>query len=122
MEPTVSTKGLRAPIFAAAARTGKSPAALAALVGVSGALVADPDARVPHSTVVRAREALATESRDGHLGLFAASLLDGAPVDLVDLALNHARDLGGLLDGFARFQRLFHDANDCSLRVEGDRA
>jgi len=119
MEPTVSTKGLRAPIFAAAVRTGKTPAELATMVGVAPSLVADIDARVPHSLVARTWEALAAHSEDPHLGLFAASMLDAAPVDLVDVALYCAPDLRRLTDGFLRFQRLFHDANRAEHPVRG---
>ena len=122
MVPTVSTKALRAPILAAAARSGRSPADLAALIGVLPTLVTDPDARVEHSVVASAWDTLADVSGEPHLGLFAVSLLDAAPVDLVDLALQHARDLRGLLDCFSRFQRLYHDANDCTQHIEGDQA
>jgi hypothetical protein len=92
------------------------------LIGVLPTLVTDPDARVEHSVVASAWDTLADVSGEPHLGLFAVSLLDAAPVDLVDLALQHARDLRGLLDCFSRFQRLYHDANDCTQHIEGDQA
>jgi AraC-like DNA-binding protein len=119
MEPTISVKGLRAPIFAAAVRTGKAPAELAALVGVAPSLVTDIDARVPHSLVARAWETHAALCNDPHLGLFAASLLDAAPLDVIDFALYCAPDLRGMVAGFQRFQRLFHDANEAEVHERG---
>jgi AraC-like DNA-binding protein len=120
MEPTVSTKALRAPIFAASVKTGEAPNLVAASVGIAVSLLNDLDERVPHSLVVRVWDELAARASDPDFGLFAASLLDAAPLDLVDFALSSAPDLRGLIEGFLRSQRLFHDANVSSFRVEKD--
>jgi AraC-like DNA-binding protein len=120
MAPTISGKALRAPIFAAAARTGDPPPALAALVGIPPAVAVAVDARVEHDVVVRAWDVLSAHARDPHLGLFAVELLDAAPLDLVDIALSSSRDLRSLITAYTRYQRLFHDANDSSLRLEDD--
>jgi AraC-like DNA-binding protein len=118
--PTVSSKALRPAIFAAAVRTGKAPRELAEMVGVAPSNVTDADARVPHALIARVWETLAAHCGDAHLGLFAASLLAAAPLDLVDMALDCAPDFRSMVAGFLRFQRLFHDANESLLEVRGE--
>jgi AraC-like DNA-binding protein len=122
LEPAVSGKALRAPILAAAARTGEPPPVLAERAGVPPSIAIDPDARVPHSMVAGAWDVLAAHAGDPHLGLSAALLLDAAPLDLLDVALGAAPTLGALIDAYLRYQRLFHDGNASSLVVTGDRA
>ncbi len=119
--PRVCVKALRAPLLAAAARSGRPLPELAASVGVAPALLGDATARVPHALAIQVWEAMAAATSDETFGLFAAQLVGGAPFDLVDLALAHAPDLDAMAVSFARYQTLFHDANDAYREERGDR-
>jgi AraC-like DNA-binding protein len=119
-EPLVCVKAVRAPFLAAATATGRSPMELAALAGIAPALLGEFAARVPHSTVVRVWDTFAALTGDPAFGVFTAQLLDGAPVSLVDYMLFHAEDVRDLWRRFARYQSLFHDANDVRDEARGD--
>jgi AraC-like DNA-binding protein len=113
-EPTVCVKAIRAPVFAVAARTGLDLDAVAAKMGIPTGLIGDATARVAHGEAVRVWNLAArvAGSNDGTFALEAAKLLDGAPFDMVDIALFHRPDVRAMANLFARYQSLFHDAND----------
>jgi AraC-like DNA-binding protein len=117
---TVCIKGIRAPIFAAAARTGRPLPELAAIVGVMPTLLGDGSARVPHALVSHAWELLAQTCNDESFGIFAAEVLEGAPIDFVDYALRHHPTVADVSKALGRWQRLFHDANDCVAETSRD--
>ena len=107
----VSSKALRAAIFAAAVRSGRPVDELARLVRASPSVLADPDARVSHSRVAAAWCTLALEVGDPALGLFAAQLLDAAAGDRLEPLLSHAPTLGAAMHTFTRYQKLYHTGN-----------
>jgi AraC-like DNA-binding protein len=110
--PTVCVKALRAPFFAAAARSRTPLSELAARVDVPLSLLSDLDARVPHATVVRVWDTFADHCEEPAFGLVAASFIGGGPLDLLDYALFCAPTLRELALRLRRYQSLFHDAND----------
>lgn len=119
VEARVCIKSVRVPLLAAAARTGRPLAELAGRVGVPMAMLGDPAARVPHSTMVAVWGACA--GAGAGFGVFAAELVGAAPFDLVDLALAHTADVGTMVRQFLRYQALFHEANDAAVARDGER-
>lgn len=116
-EPTVSSKGLRAPFLAAAARTQRPMPDLAASVGVPLTLLNDVSARVPHGTMVRVWDGLADRCGDASFGLTAAKLIGAPQLDLVDLAFARAPTVRALCECFSRYQRLLHEANQATVET-----
>lgn len=119
-EPRVCIQSVRVPLLAAAARTGRSLAELAASVRVSLSAIGDVTARVPHSTAIAVWEAMASASEDAAFGVFAAELVGAAPFDIIDLALAHTADVGTMVRQFLRYQALFHEANDARAELRAE--
>lgn len=114
-EPGVCVKAIRAPFFAAAARTGRPIPELASAMGVDVSLVTDTAARVPHSLVVHAWEALAARCGDPTFGLTAAAIVGVSRLDAIDYVLQRSANVHEMIARFMRYQRLFHDANASSV-------
>lgn len=118
--PTVCIKGLRPPVLWAALRSGSTPEAVLRRLGLPPELLADASARLPHAELCRVWEELADGCADPAFGILAAQLVGAAPFDLIDYALFHSATVRELVLRFARWQRLFHDANEAEFREEGD--
>jgi AraC-like DNA-binding protein len=119
-EPTVCVKALRAPFFIAAGRLGVPLPELCARLSVASTLLTDLSARVPHGLVVRVWDTLAEQCDDPGFGLSAVALLGSPQLDLVDHVLQRSPSVRALIQGFVRYQRLYHDANDTQVFEDGD--
>ncbi|MFO0554443.1 MAG: AraC family transcriptional regulator ligand-binding domain-containing protein [Polyangiaceae bacterium] len=116
--PTVFAQALAVVVATAAARRGVAPAVLAEELGVSPDVLSDPNARVPHETLMSAWEQ--HSAGDEQFGLRAALLIDDARSTLVEYALANAGTALLALEGYVRFQRLLHDAAAHTLSVDDD--
>lgn len=99
---------VRAAIFAAAVRTGLPAEDLAGRMRVSRSALSDPHARVSHARVAQVWAALARESEDPALGLYAAELVDSSAADRLEPLLSQAPTLREAFQTFLRYQRLYH--------------
>jgi AraC-like DNA-binding protein len=119
-EPEGCVKAIRAPFFAAAARTGRPLPELAAEAGIEVALLTDTAARIPHSQIVHVWESFAARCGDPVFGLTAAAIVGVPRLDAIDYVLQRSANVREMLDRFMRYQRLFHDANAVSAVERGD--
>lgn len=119
MWPSVCVKALRACILGGVA-AGASPQALFAQLGVDPALVMDPHARVPHTTIVRAWEEVPRYLESDAFGLKTAELMIQKPFDVIDYVMRQSRTVGDKIERLMRYQRLMHDAADIRLHEDGE--
>lgn len=118
--PTVCIKGLRPPVLWAALRSAATPESVLQRLGLPPELLADASARIPHKALCRVWDELAGDCSDAAFGLSSAHFVAAAPFDMIDYALFHAETVRAMAQLFARWQRLFHDANEAAFREEGD--
>lgn len=91
-------------------------------LGVDPALVSNPDARVPHATLVRAWELAPIRCGDEAFGLHAAERIAALPFDIIDYVTRQCSNIGERVDRLMRYQRLLHDANEVRLEEQGENA
>lgn len=112
MRPLVS--GLRA--------LGHDPAPLLRRFELDDATLADPDARIPMSTVVGFLSQAAESTGDADVGLHLA---EHAALDSIDVhfyAMLSSPTLGDAYRRMGRYQRLIHETTRIELEVDGARA
>lgn len=100
----------------------KDPRGLEALTraGIELSDLGNPDARVPHTAVVRALEEAVALFDDPTMGLRAGQLADYGDYDVLEYAARSAANFGDAMAVMARYMRIMHEAIDVSLAVEGD--
>ncbi len=111
---------VRAAIFAAAVRTGRPAEDLASQMRVSRSALRNPDARVSHARVAQVWAALALESADPALGLYAAQLVDTAATDRLEPLLAQAPTLREAFQTVLRYQRLYHTGGASRSDVDSE--
>lgn len=117
--PTVCVKPLRACVFGAAA-AGIPPNELLARLDLDPMLLADPHARVPHATLVRAWELVPQQCGDESFGLHTAQRVVQQPFDVIDYVMRQSTSGRELVERLVRYQRLIHDAHEIRLEADGD--
>jgi AraC-like DNA-binding protein len=122
MAVTVSVVSTRA-VVEAAARRGVDPERILAPSGVSSALLADPDGRLPAEQIRPLWERAAAESGEPELAVRAAIELPWRSYRVLDYLAGSADTVGDALGLVARYFRIVHDtvrltAAERSLRIE----
>jgi len=120
-EGTASALLLRVLVFAAM-ELGLSPPMLADAAGISAAaltpeVLADPDARVPASVLIRLWEFLPALAKNESFGLWLADKVAGAPLSVAWWVIQSSATLGEGLSRALRYQRLLHDAAQSELVI-----
>lgn len=100
----------------------KDPRGLGPLAsaGIELADLGNPEARIPHTAVVRALEEAVAVFDDPTMGLRAGQLADHGDYDVLEYAARSAANFGDAMAVMARYMRIMHEAIDVSLIVEGD--
>jgi AraC-like DNA-binding protein len=102
----------------------KDPRGLGPLAsaGIELADLGNPEARVPHTAVVRALEEAVRVFDDATLGLRAGQLADHGDYDVLEYAARSAPSFGDAMAVMARYMRIMHEAIDATISVEGPHA
>jgi AraC-like DNA-binding protein len=100
----------------------KDPRGVGALAaaGIELADLGNPDARVPHTAIVRALEEAVALFDDPTIGLRAGQLAEQGDYDVLEYAARSASSFGDAMGVMARYMKIMHEAIDVSLAVEGD--
>jgi AraC-like DNA-binding protein len=117
---TCSVAPLRFLVGWAAAR-GAAVDGLCAGAGLTGDVLASPDARVPWEVGLRVWQELPRAVGDPDFGLHAAQAAGQRPdaFPLLDYAVRNCRTVGDALTTIVRYQRIFHDAAGFRLTMDG---
>lgn len=117
--PTVAITSTRAMVRAAAA-LGVDVEAVLRAQRVPVGILDDPDARLPHPTVLRIWSQLMAQSGDPVLQLRAPRLLPYGAYRVLDYLVLATPTLGEWFELFARYFRLINDGVDLRVCWEGD--
>ena len=123
-EGTASALLLRVLVFGAM-ELGLAPPELAQAAGIPAELLApdvlaDPDARVPASILIRLWEFLPERAENESYGLWLADKVAGAPLSVAWWVIQSSATLGEGLTRALRYQRLLHDAARSELVMRDD--
>ena len=123
-EGTVSALVLRVLVFGAM-ELGLSPPELARAAGIPAEtlapeVLADPDARVPASALIRLWEFLPELAQNESYGLWLADRVAGAPLSVAWWVVQSSATLGEGLARALRYQRLLHDAAQSELVMDDE--
>jgi len=102
----------------------KDPRGFKALetAGIELADLGNPEARVPHTAVVRALEEAVAVFDDPTMGLRAGQLAEQGDYDVLEYAAREAPSFGEAMTVMARYMKIMHEAIDVALIVEGEHA
>ncbi|HVU00332.1 MAG TPA: AraC family transcriptional regulator [Polyangiaceae bacterium] len=95
---------------------------LVAGVGLSLPELEDPDTRLPIESLIELGAAAATATNDPAFGLHLAEHYRPNAFGVLDYLAHSSRTLGEAIRHLCRYNRLFQDAAETVLDVEGDRA
>jgi AraC-like DNA-binding protein len=101
-------------------RLGFNPQALLREVGLDTTMLADPERRIPISSVCRLLEETAKAAACPSLGIQLAEARQGLDFGVVGLVLAHKRTLRELLQAANQYRHLLNDALAVSMEVEGE--
>ncbi|SIT49579.1 conserved hypothetical protein [Paraburkholderia piptadeniae] len=101
-------------------RLGFNPQALLRRLGLDATMLADPERRIPISSVCRLLEETAHATSCPTLGIQMAEARHGLDFGVVGLVLAHKRTLREVLQAANQYRHLLNDALALSLEVEGD--
>jgi AraC-like DNA-binding protein len=118
---TVSVRSIR-PVLAELDRLGLDAASVLSAVGADGGVLADADARLPHSLMLGIWNEAVRRSGDDAFGMHVAEQIRPGAFDVLDYAIRSSATLGEGFERLVRYHRILHDAAAVELRVEGDRA
>lgn len=117
----VSTRVVR-PVLAGLAVHGLDPAPHVHAVGLDPEEVANPDARLPHGTVIELWNRAVEVTGNPAFGLRVAEVMDFSQFGVQGYAFLTAPTLGDGLQAILRFHRLTHDAARVTLEMSSDEA
>src|SRR5262245_47445274 len=93
-----------------------------AAAGIELADLGNPEARVPHTAIVRALEELIALFEDPTMGLRAGQLAEQGDYDVLEYAARSSANFGDAMAVMARYMKIMHEAIDPAVAVEGEHA
>ncbi len=118
---TVSVFALRS-MAGVLARVGVDPVALVSHVGLSPALLANDETRVPAAAVFEAFEEAARRARDPHFALHAAAAIPFGAIGFLEYAARSSPTLREALRCVVRYSMLVNERLEMRIEERGDAA
>lgn len=114
--PTIQGKAVEKIVRAAAVR-GVSAISLYEAVGLSPAILDDPDSRIPFATIVSLYETAAVLTGDDAFGLHVGESVDPKAFDVLGYSVINSPTFGGALDRIVRYNFTWTDGSCFAVEI-----